>query len=158
MTIDDLIGQIRPGLGLEADMEHVVLEDIRGHLHDAVAAAKASGLDEQQALEAAASAFGLEQATAELRETHAGRGTLEGVAAAALPVSFALILRWTIFAPDGTAGAWREMLTGPTLVVIAAAALLVPLLRFPERRYANALWIFFWGLSLVTVVWPSSRW
>jgi hypothetical protein len=158
MTIDDMLNQIQPRLGLEAEAEYEVLEEIRGHLEEAVAAAKAHGLDEQQALLAAAAAFGMEQATAELRATHAGWGTLEGVAAAALPVLFALVLRWLIFAPDGTAGSWRELLSRPTLFVIAAVAILVPLLRFPRRRYAIALWVFFWGLSLITVVWPTVRW
>lgn len=158
VTIDDVLGEIQPRLGLEAEQEHEVLEEIRGHLEEAVAAARARGLDEQKALADAAAAFGVEQAAAELRETHSGWGTLEGVAAAALPVVFTLVLRWLIFAPDGTADAWRERLSAPTLIVIAAVAILVPLLRFPRRRYAIALWILFWGLSLVTVMWPSLRW
>lgn len=158
MTIDDVMNQIQTRLGLEAETEHEVLEEIRGHLEEAVAAAKARGLAEQQALGEAALAFGVEQATAELRATHAGRGTSEGVAAAALPVIFALVLRWLIFAPDGTADAWRQMLTRPSLAVIAAVAILLPLLRFPRRRYAIAIWVFFWGLSLATAVWPTFRW
>jgi hypothetical protein len=158
VTLDDVLNQIQARLGLEAETEHEVLEEIRGHLEEAVAAAKSRGLDEPQALREAAAAFGVEQATAELRETHAGWGTLEGVAAAALPVIFALVLRWLIFAPDGTADAWRETLSMPILAVIAAVAIGVPLLRFPRRRYAIALWIFFWGLSLVTVLLPTLRW
>ena len=157
MTIEDVLSQIQSHLGLEAETEHEVLEEIRGHLEEAVAAAKARGLDEQQALMKAAAAFGVEQATAELRKIHAGWGTLEGVAAAALPVIFTLVLRWLIFAPEGTADAWRKMLSAPPLAVIAAVAILAPLLRFPRRRYALALWVFFWGLSLVTVVWPTWR-
>ncbi len=158
MTIDDVLNQIQANLGLEAETEHEVLEEIRGHLEEAVAAARARGLDETQALQQAATAFGVEQATAELHATHAGRGTLEGVAAAALPVIFALVLRWLIFAPDGTADQWRELLSQPTLILIAGVAILYPLLRFPRRRYALALWAFFWGLSLITVMWPALRW
>ena len=158
MTIDDVLNQIQLRLGLEAETEHEVLEEIRGHLEEAIDAAEARGLDEQKALRKAAAAFGLEQATAELRATHLGSGTLEGVTAAALPVILALVLRWLIFAPDGTVDAWREMLSAPTLAVIAAVAILLPLLRFPRRRYAIALWVFFWGLSLVTAMWPTLRW
>ncbi len=158
VTIDDVLVQIQARLSLEAEDEHEVLEEIRGHLEDAVVEAKASGLDEERALIKAASAFGVEQATDELRKTHAGWGTLEGVAAAALPVIFALVLRWLIFAPDGSTVAWREMLSRPTLAVIAIAAMLLPLLRFPRRRHAIALWVFFWGLSLITVVLPTLRW
>ncbi len=158
MTIDDVLSQIQAHLGLEAEDEHEVLEEIRGHLEEAVAAAKLRGLDEQQALKEAAAAFGIEQTTAALHKTHAGWGTLEGVAAAALPVLFALILRWMVFAPDGTADQWRELLSQPSLVIIAGVAILLPLLRFPRRRYALALWAFFWGLSLITVMWPTLRW
>ncbi|MSP14116.1 MAG: hypothetical protein EXR62_14320 [Chloroflexi bacterium] len=158
MTIDDLLQQLQPRLGLEAEAEHEVLEEIRGHLEEAVATACARGLGEAQALQEAATAFGLEEAAVELRRTHAGRGTLEGVTAAALPVLFTLVLRWLIFAPDGAAGAWREMLSRWALVVVATVAILAPLLCFPRRRYALALWIFFWGLTLVSVVGPVLHW
>lgn len=158
LTIDAVLDQIRPQLGLEAEDEHEVLEEIRAHLEQAAADARARGLDEERALRQAADAFGLEQTAAELRQTHAGWGTLEGVAAAALPVALALILRWLIFSPDGTAAEWQEMLSRPTLVVIAGVAILVPLLRFPRRRLAIALWVLFWGLSLITAVLPTLRW
>jgi hypothetical protein len=158
MSVDDVLSQVQQRLGLEAETEHEILEEIRGHLEEAIATAQARGLDEQQALMNAAAAFGVEEATVELRETHTGWGALEGIAAAALPVLFALVLRWLIFAPDGTADAWREALSRPTLIVIAAIAILVPLLRFSRRRYAIALWIFFWGLSLITVLLPTIRW
>lgn len=158
MTIEDVISQIQPRLGLEAEAEHEVLEEIRGHLEEAVDAAKARGLDEPQALREAVSALGLEQAVEELRATYAGWGVSEGVAAAALPVVCALVLRWVIFAPDGTADGWRAMLTPPALAVIAVAAILVPALRFPRRSHAIALWAVFWGLSVLTAVWPTLRW
>lgn len=158
MTIDDVLQQIQPRLGLEAEAEHEVLEEIRGHLEEAVAAGKARGLDEQAALADAARSFGIEETAAKLHETHAGWGTLEGVAAAALPVLLTLVFRWLIFVPDGTAEAWHELLSRPTLVVIATVAMLLPLALFTRRRYAIALWVFFWGLSLITLVWPAWRW
>ncbi len=158
MTIDDILNQIQPRLGLEAETETEVLEEIRGHLEEAVAAARARGSDEEEALREAAATFGIEPSADALHATHAGWGTLEGVAAAGLPVLFALVLRWLIFAPDGTADAWSEMLSRPTLVVIAGVAILLPLLRFPRRRYAIALWLLFWGLSVITVVLPTLRW
>lgn len=157
MTIDTVLQQIQPRLGLEADAEHEILEEIRGHLEEAVAAAVLRGLDAQQALIEAAATFGVEHATAELHATHAGRGTLDGVAAAALPVLCALVLRWLIFAPAGTADAWRVLLRPPSLALIAGAAILLPVFRFPRRRYALALWVFFWSLSFVPVVWSSFR-
>jgi hypothetical protein len=133
VTIDDTVGQIQARLGLEADVEHEVLEEIRGHLEEAVAAGVARGLTEEQALREGAAAFGVEETTAELRAAHAGWGTLDGVAAAALPLICALILRWLIFAPDGTSDAWRQILTQPSLAVIAMVVFLVPLHRFSRR-------------------------
>jgi hypothetical protein len=158
VTSEDVLNQIQRRLGLEADVEHEILEEIRGHLEEAVAAGRGRGLTEQQALHEAAAAFGVEEAAAELHAAHVGSGVLDGVATAALPVICTLVLRWLIFAPDGTAAAWRQRLTPESLTVIAGAALLVPVLRFSRRRYALALWTFFWGLSIVTVVWPTVRW
>lgn len=158
MTIDDVLHQIQARLGLEAETEYELLEELRGHLEEAVDAARAGGCDEQQALREAAAAFDIEQTTVELHATHAGWGALEGVSAAALPVLFALILRWLIFAPNGTAEAWRGQHSWPDLLMIAVLAIAVPLVYFPRRRYALALWIFFWGLSLITVLWPTTRW
>jgi hypothetical protein len=158
VTIDDILDQIQSHLRLEAETEHEVLEEIRGHLEEAVAAAKARGLDEERSLREAAAAFGIEQSAVELRQVHAGWGTADGIAAAALPVLLALVLRWLVFAPDGTADAWRQALSHPALAAIAAVAILLPLLCFPRRRYALAAWTVFWGLSLITVVWPTLRW
>lgn len=158
MTIDDVLAQIQFRLKLEAEDEHEVLDEIRGHLEEAVAAGQAGGLDEQQALAQAARAFGIEETATELREAHAGWGTWEGIAAAALPVLLTLIFRWLIFSPDGTVGAWQELLSRPSLIVIAAVAVLLPLSLFSRRRYAIALWLLFWGLSLITLLWPASRW
>jgi hypothetical protein len=158
MTIDDALDRIRPSLGLEADAEQAVVEELRSHLEEAVADAAARGVDEQQAIRLALAAFGLEETATELRATHAGRATLDGIALAAVPVIGALVLRWLLFAPDGSANAWPALLTGPALVTIAAVAVLLPVVRFPRRRLALALWGFFWGLSIVTVVWPTARW
>lgn len=158
MTVDEALARIRIHLNLEAETEHELLEEIRAHLEDAVEDARERGIDQEEALAQAAARFGLEEAAQELQATHAGWGTLEGVAAAALPVLFALLLRWLIFAPDGTAVAWQELLTRPALWAVAAIALLLPLLRFPRRRYALVTWAVFWVLSLIFVAFPALRW
>lgn len=158
MTIDEALSRIRAQLNLEAETEYELLEEIRAHLEDAVAEARARGLDEETALAQAVARFGLEESAQELQTAHAGWGTLEGVAAAALPVLFALILRWLIFAPDGTAIGWRELLNRPALWAIAALALLLPLRHFPRRRYALLAWAVFWGLSLLFIAFPALRW
>ena len=43
MTIDDVLKQIQSKLNLEAETEHEVLEEIRGHLEEAVMAARGRG-------------------------------------------------------------------------------------------------------------------
>ena len=158
MTIDDVLEGIRLRLNLEAEAEYDVVEEIRAHLEEAVEEARASGGDEGAALERAAVSFGIDEAGEELHAAHVGRGTADGVAAAALPVLCALILRWLVFAPDGSAVGWREVLVRPAFWVVAGAALLVPLMRFPRWRYALASWAFFWALSVIFFCFPALRW
>jgi hypothetical protein len=158
MNVDDVLDRIRAGLDLEAETEYELLEEVRAHLEDAVAAARARGLDEGEALAEAAARFGVEEVGRELQAAHIGWGTADGVVAAALPVVCALVLRWLVFAPDGTAVGWREVLVRPAFWVIAVAALAVPLLKFPRWRYALVSWAFFWVLSMVFFGWPALRW
>ncbi len=157
-TVDEILARIRARLDLEAETEHEVLEEIRAHLEAAVEEARARGLDEGEALARAAERFGVEETAQELQATHAGWGTLEGIAAAALPVLFALVLRWTIFAPDGTAAGWQERLNRPALWAVALIALLFPLVRFPRRRYALVAWGVFWGLSILIALTQAVYW
>ncbi len=158
MNIDDVLDSIRTGLDLEAETEYELLEEVRAHLEDAVAAARARGLDEEAALAEAAARFGVDEVGRELQAAHMGWGTADGVVAAALPVVCALVLRWLVFAPDGTAVGWREVLVRPAFWVVAVAALTVPLLRFPRWRYALVSWAFFWVLSMIFFAWPALRW
>jgi hypothetical protein len=158
MDIDDVLAHIRVHLNLEAEREHDLLEEIRAHLEDAVEAARTRGLDEETALMRAAARFGVEEVGQELQAAHVGWGTADGVVAAGLPVLCALILRWLVFAPDGTAVGWQEVLARPAFWVVAVVALLFPLLRFPRWRYALVSWTIFWGLSVVFVAWPALRW
>jgi hypothetical protein len=93
-----------------------------------------------------------------LQATHLGWGAADGVVAAGLPVVCALALRWIVFVPDGTAVGWREALVRPAFWVVALAALLLPLLRFPRWRYALVSWAFFWTLSVIFFSLPALRW
>jgi hypothetical protein len=158
MTVDEILARIRVELDLEAETEFELLEEIRSHLEEAIDDARARGLDEQAAVQEAAAHFGIENVAQELQDTHAGWGTLEGVAAAALPVIFALVLRWLIFNPDGSAVGWQQMLNRPALWSLALIALLVPLLRFPRRRHALVAWAIFWALSVVISFGSTIRW
>jgi len=84
--IEQVLGRIRVQMDLDSETEHEVLEEIRSHLEEAVAAARERGLDEQAALAEATARFGLEEVGAELQQVHAGWGTADAVIAAGLPV------------------------------------------------------------------------
>ncbi len=158
MTVDEILARVRAQLDLDAETEHELLEELGGHLEDAAAAARDRGLDEEAALAEAAARFGMEEVGRELQAAHVGWGTADGVVAAALPVVCALALRWLVFAPDGTAVGWQEVLARPAFWVVSLAVLLVPLLKFPRWRYALASWAFFWALTMIFFAWPALRW
>ncbi len=157
-SIEAVLARIRSQLDLDAETEHDLLEELRGHLEDAVAAARMQGLDEEAALDRVVARFGVEDVGHDLQATHLGWGTADGVIAAALPVICALLLRWLVFAPDGTAAGWREVLARPVFWGVALLALLAPLLKFTRWRYAVASWAFFWLLSVLFCAWPALRW
>ena len=156
--IEQVLARIRAQMDLDSETEHEVLEEIRSHLEEAVTEARKQGLDERAALAEVAARFGVEEVGAELQQVHAGWGTADAVIAAGLPVVCALVLRWLVFAPDGTAIGWPQLLTRPVFWVIAAASLLVPLLKFGRWRYALLAWVFFWAITVVFSTWPVRRW
>jgi len=157
--IDRVVARITAQMDLDYETEHEILAEIRDHLEEAVADARAEGLAESEALSRAAARFGLEdQIGHELQSTHAGWGTADAVVAAALPVLCALVLRWLVFAPDGTALGWPGLLNRPAVWIVALAALFIPLLEFERWRYALATWVFFWVLTIIFVALPALRW
>jgi len=157
--IEALLARIAAGLDLDAETEHEVLCEIRDHLEEAAAEARDAGLDEGAALARAAAGFGLEEEVArQLHAVHAGWGTADAVVAAGLPVVCALVLRWLAFAPDGTALGWPQLLSRPAFWIVAGAALLLPVLKFERWRYALALWVLFWALTVLFVALPATRW
>jgi hypothetical protein len=156
--IERVLATISAQMELDSETEQELLEEIRSHLEEAVAASQARGLDERAALAEAAAHFGVEEVGALLQQVHAGRGTADAVLAAALPVVCALVLRWLVFAPDGTALGWPQLLARPAFWVIATAALMLPLLRFGRWRYGVASWAFFWGITVVFTTLPALRW
>jgi hypothetical protein len=157
-ALEDTLARIRAQLNLDVETQSDLLAEMGAHLEDAVAEARERGLSEREALAEAAARFGVEETGTRLQETHAGWGTAEGVLAAALPVLCALVLRWLVFAPDGTAMGWPQLLVRPAFWVVAGVALLVPLLKFGRWRYALVTWVFFWIVTVITLVWPAYRW
>ena len=146
-------------MDLDAETERDVLAEIRDHLEEAVAEARAQGLDEARAVAQAAARFGVhEEVGRALQATHAGRGTADAVLAAALPVVCALILRWLAYDPSGTAQGWPRLLGRPAFWIVALAALFVPVLKFERLRYALVTWAVFWGLTIVLVTQPAQQW
>ena len=157
--LDRLLARVQSQLDLDVETERDVLAEIRSHLEEAVAAAQADGLGEDEALARAAVRFGVEEEIGqELQDTHAGWGTADAVIAAGLPVLCALILRWLAFAPDGSSLGWPQLLSRPAFWIVALVALFIPLLKFDRWRYALVAWVIFWGLTVIFVTFPAMRW
>jgi hypothetical protein len=156
--INYYVARIRDQMDVDAQTESDVLEEIRAHLEEVVESARELGLDESDALSEAASQFGVDEVGSELQKVHAGWGTADAVFAAGLPVLCALVLRWLVFAPDGTAIGWQQVLVRPAFWAVAAVALLLPLLQFGRWRYGLASWAFFWVVTVVFALMPALRW
>jgi hypothetical protein len=156
--IDDLLQLIQAELDLDRETEQEVLAELRTHLEEAVAEAMAAGMSREEALIQVAARFGVGQQVGQaLQATHAGWATADAVVAAGLPVLLALVLRWLVFAPDGTAIGW-QVLVRPAFWAVALAALLVPLLKLERWRYALASWSFFWLMTVIFALGPALRW
>jgi len=157
--IDALLERLRAQMDLDGEREAELLDELRVHLEEAVAEGLAGGLDEAAALVQAARRFGAEaQVGRALQGAHAGWGTADAVMAAAVPVVCALALRWLVYAPDGTALGWPQLLSRPSFWLVAVVALLVPLLKLPRWRYALAAWVIFWGLTVLFGSAAALRW
>jgi hypothetical protein len=157
MTVDQILVNISAHLHLSKETENEILAEIRTHLEDAVAAAISKGEDEQTALNKAADQFAITEASTELQEIHANRESIDAVAATAIPVLLALILRWLAYAPDGTWQGWPELVTRPGFYIIAGLTLVLPFLCFRRWRYAMASWGIFWFLTVIFVVFPNIK-
>jgi hypothetical protein len=155
LTIDQVLANISAQLHLSKETEYEVLAEIRTHLEDAIAAASAEGKDEETALVEAAKQFEIDEVGAQLQEIHVNWESTEAIIATALPVLFAVIMRWLAFAPDGSTLDWPQLLIRPGFWLVAIVALLGPLLFFRRRRLALIGWGFFWLLTVIFVVFPS---
>lgn len=156
--IDLVLDRIQSHIGLDQDTEREILDEIRTHLEEAVAAAQARGENEMTALSQAAARFGVEETGIELQETHAGWGTANAVIAAGLPVVCTVVLRWLVFAPEGTALHWTQVISRPALWLVAGAALIIPLVKFHQWRYALASWAVFWVITVIGFVFATPQW
>ena len=155
MTIDEVLTSISIHLHLSKEMEREILDEIRTHLEDAVAEAVKQGEDEQAALRRAAEEFGIAEAGEQIQQVHANWEAVDAVFITALPVLFAVALRWLTYAPDGTLHNWQQLLVRPGFFVMALAALFLPALVLRRWRYALISWGIFWFLTIIFVFFPS---
>jgi hypothetical protein len=155
LTIDAALEIVRLRLHLSKEAERDILDELRSHFETTVAEARARGEDEGRALEQALARLGGDQMSQELQAVHAGREGIEAIGATALPILGALILRWLVFVPEGTALAWRRLLVQPAFWLIAAGALLLPTPWLGRSRLALAGWAIFWALTVLFAVFPT---
>lgn len=155
LTIPRVLAAIRAEMDLTRETERDLLEEIEGHLEDALAAAVERGEDEEQALLDVVEAFGLAEVGQALQAVHAPWESADAIIACALPVLAALILRWLVFAPDGSAIGWEALLVRPAFWVTAMAILLIPIIHFRRWSYALVSWGFFWAVTIIFMTLPN---
>lgn len=150
-AIERVLAQIASGLQLSSQTEHELLEEIRGHLEDALETAVQRGQDTDEALLEVAERFGVEVVAEALQNEHAPWESADAIVACILPVAGALILRWLAFVPDGTAANWGSLLFQPTFWLVAFFVLFVSVFYYHRWQYALTVWGFFWTLSLIFI-------
>jgi hypothetical protein len=148
-TLDTVLTAISAEMNLSKATEWELIEEIRGHLEDAVADARATGLDEDAALLKAAEKFGAAEVGQALQAVHMPWESADALLACFVPVLGGLVLRWLVFAPSGSAVGWPMALSAPAFVVLAVVLLLVPCLQFRRWPYTVTAWLFIWGVSVV---------
>ena len=157
--IEQALSKIREQLDLSSETEYELLEEIRDHMEDAVAEARARGVGEQTAVSSVIKRFGLTDVAQQLQEVHAPWESADAVVACVMPVLSALILRWLVFAPDGTALNWQQLLVRPAFWIVALVALAVPFIQFRQWRYALVGWGVFWAITMMFILFPVvSQW
>ena len=156
-AIDRVLQQIAAKLQLSSQTERELLEEIRGHLEDAVTDATQQGQDPQAALQKAVDHFGVELVGEALQEEHAPWESADAIVACILPVVGALMLRWLTFVPAGSAADWGQMLLQPAFWAIAILILLTSLYYYHRWQYALTVWGFFWALTVIFVTFAPAQ-
>jgi hypothetical protein len=157
--IDQALAQIKENLRLSKEAENEILAEIRSHLEEIEAQSAVQGIDPQEAVKEAIQRFGLEEIGSELQEVHTGWESIEAIVGTALPILFAIILRWLVFTPEGTYLDWTRLFSQPVFWLIAGAALIAPFILFRRWRFALVSWGIFWLITVIFVVFPAvNRW
>jgi hypothetical protein len=143
--------ELAAALPLDRDQQQAILAEVRDHL--TVAAEwwqHEEGLEPDAAWERAIEEFGsVREVAAGFVETRRGWGTNEAVAAAALPVVLALLLKLVVLPLMAVPRSW-SVLTNPALLSTATLLLLLPFVWKVERwRFGLAIWVVFWFFTVI---------
>jgi len=158
-TIDRLLATIAAELHLSQETKQELLAELRDHLEDAWETAVANGEDEAAAVRRMAARFGGAEVGQALQRVHSQWESAEAILACLIPVFAALVLRWLLFAPDGSLVGWQQVLAQPFFWIVALAVLLIPLVQFQRWRYVLVNWGFFWAITIIFVLLPAAaRW
>jgi anti-sigma factor RsiW len=158
-TIDQLLAAIDKELTLSQETRQELLAELRDHLEDACDTAVAHGEDEAAAVRRVAARFGGAEIGRALQRVHSQWESAEAILACLIPVLAALVLRWLLFAPDGSLVGWQGVLAQPFFWIVALAVLLIPLVQFQRWRYVLINWGFFWAITIIFVLLPAvARW
>ena len=149
--IEQMLGQISAELQLSSQTEQELLEEIRGHLEDALDEANKQGQNPDDALREVGERFGVDVVGEALQDEHGPWESADAIVACILPVAGALILRWLTFVPAGSAANWSHLLLQPIFWVVAVLVLATSMLYYHRWQYALTVWGFFWALSLIFV-------
>lgn len=158
-TIERLLAIIAAELHLSQETKQELLAELRDHLEDAWDTAVAHGEDEAAAVRRVAARFGGAEIGRALQRVHSQWESAEAILACLIPVLAALVLRWLLFAPDGSLVGWQGVLAQPFFWIVALAVLLIPLVQFQRWRYVLINWGFFWAITIIFVLLPAvARW
>ncbi len=158
-TIDQLLDRIAAELAVSQETRQELLAELRDHLEEALKTAVANGANEDAAVRQVVSRFGGAEVGRALQRVHSQWESAEAILACLIPVLAALVLRWLLFAPNGSLAGWQHVLTQPVFWLVALAVLLIPALQFQRRHYMLVNWGFFWVITIIFVLAPAAaRW
>jgi hypothetical protein len=155
-TIEQILAEVGQQLEVSQETKRELLLELRCHLEDALETAVAKGEDETVAMLKVAQRFGGTEVGKALQVVHIQWESADAILACVLPVTAALLLRWLVFAPGGTAVGWEQVLIQPVFWLVAIAALVAPLLKFGRWHYALASWAFFWIITMMFALLPTA--
>lgn len=147
---EQYLADLAARLPLDRDQQQAILAEVSDHLGVAAEWWQEQGLDLEAAWQRAVEEFGtVDEIAASFVETRRGWGTNEALAAAALPVLLALVLKFVALPLLAVPRSW-QVLTHPALLSSAVLLLLLPLAWKAERwRFGLAIWMVFWFFTVI---------